>query len=469
MKAIAILLGILVPAATAAACVAMLGVWLLGGPPIEVAERVPGTDRPPGTDTMQPTPSTAKPQLVQGDGVPAEVFGDWPRFRGRNLDGISDEFTPLAKSWPTEGPPHLWEIEVGEGYAAAAIWEGRVYVLDYDRRKKADVLRCLSLTDGKDIWRYSYPVNVKRYHGMSRTVPAVAEGAVVSLGPKCHVTCLEPKTGEFRWALDLVKDFGTRVPLWYAGQCPLLEGGRAILAPGGPEALLMAVDIQKGEILWRTPNPRGWQMTHSSVMPMEFAGKRMYVYCASGGVVGVSADDGAVLWETNAWKISIATVPSPVILGDGRIFLAGGYNAGSMVLQLKDAGGRITAEPTLRLEPKVFGAAQQTPIYYHGCIYGVRPSGELVCLDLEGNVVWTSGPEHRFGLGPLLIAGGLLYVMNDTGLLVMAEATPQGYKPLAQAQVLSGHDAWGPMAIAGGRLIVRDLTRMVCLNVAAPK
>jgi len=59
-------------------------------------------------------------------------------------------------------------------------------------------------------------------------------------------------------------------------------------------------------------------MTHSSVMPMEFAGERMYVYCASMGVVGVSAKDGRLLWETTDWKISIATVPSPTILDDGR-------------------------------------------------------------------------------------------------------------------------------------------------------
>lgn len=304
---------------------------------------------------------------------------------------------------------------------------------------------------------------------MSRTIPTVTDQVVVALGPKCHVTCLEPKTGEFRWAIDLVKDFGTRVPPWYAGQCPLVEGDRVILAPAGPDVLMMAVDAAKGDVVWQTPNPRGWHMTHSSVIPMEVAGVRMYVYCASGGVVGVAADNGAILWETTDWKISIATVPSPVIVGDGKIFLSGGYNAGSMMLQLKEEGGRFVAKPLFRLEPKVFGAAQQTPILYNGCLYGVRPNGELVCLDLNGKVVWASGPEHRFGLGPFLIAGGLLYVMDDTGLLTMVEATPQGYKPLDQAQVLSGHDAWGPMAILDGRLILRDLTRMVCLNVAAPK
>ena len=66
--------------------------------------------------------------------------------------------------------------------------------------------------------------------------------------------------------------------------------------------------------------------------------------------------------------------------------------------------------------------------------------------------VWTSGSQHRFGLGPYLIADGLIFVLNDDGRLTLAEATPAGYQPLAQAQVLDGHDAWGPMALAAGRL-----------------
>ena len=76
---------------------------------------------------------------------------------------------------------------------------------------------------------------------------------------------------------------------------------------------IVAVDPETGEVLWQTPNPKGWKMTHSSIMPMEFGGERMYVYCASGGVVGVSAKDGRLLWESTDWKISIATVPSPVV------------------------------------------------------------------------------------------------------------------------------------------------------------
>jgi outer membrane protein assembly factor BamB len=268
--------------------------------------------------------------------------------------------------------------------------------------------------------------------------------------------------------LDLVKQFGTTVPPWYAGQCPLIDQGRVILAPGGPEALLVALDPQSGNVLWRTPNPKGWKMTHSSVVPMEFGGERMYIYCASMGVIGVSAKDGHLLWESTDWKISIATVPSPGVIGEGRIFFSGGYNAGSMMLQLATEAGHFTAKKLFALDPEIFGATQQTPIYENGHIYGVRPDGQFVCLNVDGKVAWSSGPSQTFGLGSFLLADGVIFALNDSGALSLLEASPEKFSRLGQAQVLKGRESWGPMALAGTRLIIRDLTRMVCLEVGKP-
>ena len=360
----------------------------------------------------------------------------------------------------------MWAVDVGEGYAGPVIRNGRIYLLDYDREHQADALRCISPADGSDIWRYHYSVKVKRNHGMSRTVPAVTDAIVVTLGPKCHVLCVDATTGERKWFLDLVRDHGATVPPWYAGQCPLIDGDRVILAPGGPDALMMAVDCRTGEVIWRTPNPRGWKMTHASIVTMQLDGQQTYVYCGNGGVVGVSAENGAILWQTDAWRIDIANITSPLVIGDGRIFLSGGYGAGSMMLQVRASDDGYVAKPLFRLDPEVFGAAQQTPILHDGLIYGIRPDGQLTCLELSGAIRWTSGAANRFGLGPLLIADGVIFAMDDSGNLSLAEASRQAYRPLAHAKVLHGEQSWGPMALAGGRLFVRDYARMACLDVA---
>jgi len=461
---------IVIPAAAALAGLAALAVWMTTGSIETLEARVPGLDRREGQRSLEMPRLLLVGRLTVGSGKPADLAGGWPWFRGKERDNIAKDQVPLARQWPPGGPKVLWSVELGEGHAGPAVRDGCVYLLDYDRENACDALRCLSLADGKEIWRYSYPVEVKRNHGMSRTVPAVAGSYVVAIGPKCHVTCLDAATGKFQWMIDLVRQYGTTVPQWYAGQCPLVDGERVILAPGGKDALLLAVDLKTGREEWRTPNPRRWTMTHSSITPLEFAGRRMYVYCGSGGVVGVDAASGAILWDTTEWQIKLATVPSPICLPDGRVFLCGGYSAGAMMLQLRDEGGTPVPRTLVRLKARQFGSTQHTPILYQGHLYGVREDEQLVCLDLNCKEVWHSGPEHRFlkARGPYLIADGLIFVLAEDGVLAMAEASPAGYKELGRAQVLDGPDAWGPMALVAGRLLARDTVRMVCLDVRKP-
>ena len=383
--------------------VALLGIttfalWWGSRPSAELKLRIPGTDAAPSGGTGGTNPVFAG-KLIPGSGQRSELPGLWPQFRGPNRDGMATDYAKLSRDWKTTPPRDLWSLDVGEGYAGVAVRGSRVYLLDYDRDAKQSALRCLSLADGKELWRFSYSLTIKRYHGMTRTVPVVTEKFVVALDSKCNVFCLDATSGELQWSVSLVREFGATVPEWYAGQCPLVEGDKVILAPCGKNALLLALDLTTGKPLWQTPNPHDWKMTHSSLMSMGFAGRRFYVYCASKGVVGVDAKDGTQLWETLDWKISIATVPSPVPLPDGKIFLTGGYGAGSLMLQLEEKDGKLATKAGYKLAPEVFGATQHTPVFKDGFLYGARADGRFVCLGLDGKVVWVSGSAEAFGLG----------------------------------------------------------------------
>jgi outer membrane protein assembly factor BamB len=165
---------------------------------------------------------------------------------------------------------------------------------------------------------------------------------------------------------------------------------------------------------------------------------------------------------------------SPVVVGETRIFLSAGYGVGSMMLELGEENGRIVSSVVARLKDRVFGSEQHTPVWYEGYLYGVRPNGELVCMNRDAAVVWSSGRQKVFykGYGPYLAAQGLIYAMEGgptqrpLGILRLVEASPEGYRQLAEAKVLDGVDAYGPMALAGGLLLVRDDTTMKCLDVA---
>lgn len=459
-------LGALLPLLVALVGIATLAFWWTSRTEDCLELRIPGTDAVPGGETGGGNPVLAG-KLIPSDGKPAELPGSWPQFRGPNRDGRAVAPAELSRDWKSNPPRELWSLDVGEGYAGVAVRDGRVYLLDYDRDAKQSALRCLSLADGKEIWRFSYPLTIKRNHGMTRTVPAVTDKLVIALDSKCNVLALDAATGELKWTVSLVHEFGATVPEWYAGQCPLVDGDKVILAPGGKNTLLLALDLATGKPLWQTPNPHDWKMTHSSVMPMDFAGRRLYVYCANKGVVGVDAKDGALLWETTDWKISIATVPSPLPLPGGKVFLTGGYGAGSVMLQLEDKDGKVAPKTLFKLAPEVFGATQHTPILKDGHLYGARADGRFVCLDLEGKVIWASSPSETFGLGSFLIADDLIYAVNDSGKLRLFEASPSRFNLLGEIQPLTNRESWAPMALAGNRLLLRDLTRLVCLDASA--
>ena len=193
---------ILIPGLAAVAGLAALVVWMTTGSIETLQARVPGLDRREGQGSLELPSLPLVGRLTAGSGKPGEIQGEWPWFRGKDLDNIAKGGAPLARQWPPGGPTVLWSVELGEGHAGPAVRDGRVYLLDYDREKSCDALRCLSLADGKEIWRYSYPVEVKRYHGMSRTVPALGGSCVVAIGPKCHVTCLDATTGKELWTSE---------------------------------------------------------------------------------------------------------------------------------------------------------------------------------------------------------------------------------------------------------------------------
>ena len=167
------LLSLVLIAAATSAAILLLGLWLDSAPAQNLAVRQPIPENQ--ASTPQEAPVDLEGGFRQGSEIPADLPGSWPGFRGVGFDNVVQDGPSLADRWPPQGPPVLWRVDLGEGHAGPAVWEGRVYVLDYDEERKADTLRCLSLGSGGEIWRRWYSVRVKRNHGMSRTVPAVGQ------------------------------------------------------------------------------------------------------------------------------------------------------------------------------------------------------------------------------------------------------------------------------------------------------
>ncbi|MGB4293398.1 MAG: PQQ-binding-like beta-propeller repeat protein [Bacteroidales bacterium] len=457
--------------------------WRATGAGYHIVKRVPGMDERPVQ--ARATDSVAVGENFEFFSEPdAIVQGSWICFRGKDRDNISKENIQVAEKWDTSGPPVVWSAEMGEGYAGAAVMNGRVYVLDYNERLKSDMLRCFSLSSGTELWRRWYRVEFKRNHGYSRTVPYVTDKYVVTMGPRSHVMCLDAITGNLVWTKDLEKEFGVPdspkgkiTPEFYNGQCPLIDNGKAIFAPGG-KALMVAYELSTGNTLWQVPNTDSVRMSHTSIMPMTIFGKRMYVYHALGGVYGVSAeesDQGKLLWKTNDWNPSIV-VASPIYMGNGEILAFGTYGAGTAKIKVSRNGDTFTATVVQKHKPNEGIAAEQhTPIKTGEYIWTVMPdnSGELkrqlVCYHVSDiqKPVWTSGRDLRFGkgMGPFIMNGNNIFLLDDDGGLYLFRIEQGKATLLAQHKVLNAIEAWAPMSLAGNYLILRDAHNMLCLNI----
>ena len=456
--------------------VTAVGWWVIYNPWADLTVSLPGADGYTASGT------TEAENIIIGEhfehlAVAEPSQGEtWPSFRGEFHDNIYRGNQPLIDNFNQGGTEILWSAEFGEGHAGPAIYDGMVYLLDYDEEMRADMLRVFSLETGEELWRRWYNVHIRRNHGMSRTVPAVNQEYILTMGPRGHVMCLDRLSGDLLWSIDLEHEWGTEIPLWYTGQCPLIDNGVAVIAPGG-DALMIGVDCATGEILWETPNPEGWEMSHSSVMPFEFGGQRMFVYSAVGGAIGVAADGpfaGSVLWKVPEWNHRVLAA-SPVCLPDGRIFLTAGYGAGSMMIRLQESNGNFEVEILETFRPgEGLSSEQQTPIYTDGHLFGVLPKdgranrNQFVCVNPDEitSFAWTSGSTARFGLGPFILADGKFYLLDDDGTLYIIEKSINEFRLLDSMELIEdGHDAWAPLAISDGYLLLRDSHTMICINI----
>jgi hypothetical protein len=108
-------------------------------------------------------------------------------------------------------------------------------------------------------------------------------------------------------------------------------------------------------------------------------------------------------------------------------------------------------------------------VLWEGHLYGFsgnshdRRNATLVCLELAtGTAKWK---ERGMGIGSLMLAGGRLVILSDEGELIIAEPSPEGFKPLARGKILDG-TCWTVPVLCNGRVYSRNSAGdLVCVDV----
>ena len=93
----------------------------------------------------------------------------------------------------------------------------------------------------------------------------------------------------------------------------------------------------------------------------------------------------------------------------------------------------------------------------------------LMCMGLAGQIKWKSSDIEgapKYDRGGILMADGMIYIVDADGYLRLVEVNPKEYKELASVKLLGGKEIWAPLVMSDGKLLIRDQEKMLCLDVS---
>ena len=424
---------------------------------------------------------------------------DWPQWLGPQRDSVWRE-TGIVQKFPDNGPPVLWRVPVGGGYAGPAVAGGRVYLLDRKLAKNAnnpadpfqrsiingtERVLCLDEASGKILWQHEYdcPYTVS-YPAGPRATPLVSEGKVYTLGAEGNLFCLDTKDGKVIWSHEFKKDYNIPTPMWGFAGHPLLDGDRLICLAGGSNSTVVAFNKDTGKEIWRALTAK--EPGYSAPVIVHGGGKAQLILWHPESVNSLDPETGAVYWSHPESIKAGMTIPTPRQMGD-ELFLTCFYN-GSMMFRLDAAKPEATmmwqSQKVSEKNTDALHCTMSTPFLEDGYIYGVCSYGQLRCLKADtGERLWETmaatthdGKEMRWANAFIVKNGDRFFLFNEKGDLIIAKLSPKGYEEISRAHLLeptnldTGREVvWSHPAFANRHVYARNDKEIICVDLAEKK
>jgi outer membrane protein assembly factor BamB len=407
------------------------------------------------TPVAQPSASASPAAGGATSASPSRNY--WTNYRGPRRDGKYDQ--PVSTSWPANGLPVLWKQPVGIGYASFAVADGKAYTIE--QRRRQEVVAAYDVATGRELWKQAWNAEYTDSTGDGpRSTPTWDDGRVYALGATGELRCLDANTGAVIWGKNILSENQASNLQWAQSASPLIVDDKVIVLPGGGGGKsVVAYNKMTGAPVWKSLDDR---QAYVSPMLVELGGRRQIVVVSALRVVGLTPENGSLLWSY-PWDTDMGINASqPVVVDRNRFFISSGYGKGAALVELKANGNAFTASTVW--ENTNMKNKFNSSVLHNGYVYGLD-EGILVCLDVNtGERKWKEG---RFAYGQLILASGhLIVTAGDTGEIALIKATPDKYTEVARFAALQGQ-TWNYPAIADGRLLVRNSTEMAAYDISA--
>lgn len=445
---------------------------------------------------------------------------DWPIFLGPQENGQSTE-TGLLDVWPEDGPPVLWSLRLGEGYAPPSVRGERVVVMH--RLRDVEIVECLHAETGESLWKVEYETDFSDpygYNGGSRCAPVLTETRCYTFGPQGKLLCVELATGKKVWEVDTAEKWNIPPHFFGAGCTPILEGSLLIVLVGGqPNSGVVAFDAETGRVVWESVGQKTWDgvvtdepgnrpyrwtgeeslVSYSTPVCATIHGVRHLLCLMRQGLVSLDPANGELrfqYWFRSRTHESV-NAARPLVLGD-EILLSAAYETGAALLKVKPDN---SSYDVVWRNKRGMSTHWSTPIAWNGHIFGFsgrhEPEARLQCIEQQtGTLKWESNgyeddlslleqdprtgkirhkltlkpvPFPFFGRGSKILADGKFIVLAERGTLALVKPSTEHFEEISRVQFSQmGYPSWAAPVLSRGRLFLRSESHILALDLAKP-
>jgi len=396
----------------------------------------------------------------RGQTAAPTTAADWPQWRGPSRSAISPE-TGLLRSWPAAGPPRAWSTSnLGAGFGSIAVSRDRIFV--QGMRNSQSVVSALNRADGTLVWARPIGRAGDNDRGPGpRGTPTVDGDRMYVLTENGDLASLRVQDGGIVWQRNILQEFGGRNIDWLISESPLIDGNNVIISPGGRSAGMAALDKSTGKTVWVSKELSD-RAGYSSPIVADVQGVRTIMTLTGEAGIGVRASDGKLMWRHPSVSNSTANIATPVFF-DNKVFYSSNYGTGGALLALRAQNGEVRAQEvyfTRDMQNHHGGL-----VVVNGYLYGFH-NAILTCLEFAtGKVMWRN---RSVGKGSVAYADGSLYLLSESNVVGLADASPAGYRETGRFRIPEqGWPSWAHPVVSGGRLYIRDQGILTAYNIRA--
>jgi outer membrane protein assembly factor BamB len=377
---------------------------------------------------------------------------DWPQWRGPTRDGqIRGEAFPEKLAALQPG----WRVDLGPSYSGPIIVGDRVFVTE-TVDKKIERVRALDRATGKELWRHewegamSVPFFAKANGDWIRSTPACDGERLYVVGMRDVLVCLDVATGKELWRFDFPAQLKTPLPDFGAACSPLVEGDAVYLQAGSGFCRL---EKTTGKLVWRTLITGGGMMDSAFSSPIfaKLGGKSQLVVQTREKLAGVNPADGAVLWEQKVEAFRGMNILTPTVLDD--LVFTSAYGGKTNSFRVAHADGKWSVVPAWEFKAQ---GNMTSPVIVDGTAYLTLRSSRAMAIDVKtGAERWTT--SESFGKYWSIVAQkDRLLALDERGILFLIRATPEKFEKLDERKIAKA-ETWAHLAVSGRELFIREL------------